>query len=88
MWNLNKTRGETSATDEANQISGLLVGGDSKIHFYGTFPTPTPFVLPTLRPFRTISLFPKPTSSPDNSPKVTIPESSWFGRFERPLFKR
>lgn len=88
IWNLNQTRGEISATDDSNHINGLLVGGDFKIHYYGVLPTATPFVLPTLKPLRTISLFPQPPSSPGSSPTVTIPESLWFTRLERPLFKR
>ncbi|OGG21837.1 hypothetical protein A3D03_04940 [Candidatus Gottesmanbacteria bacterium RIFCSPHIGHO2_02_FULL_40_13] len=88
IWNLNQTRGETVVADEANHLNGLLVGGDAKIHFYGLFPTATPFVLPTLRPLRTIFLFPKPTFSPSGSPTVTVPERSSFSRYERPLFSR
>ncbi|KKS47246.1 hypothetical protein A3J20_07225 [Candidatus Gottesmanbacteria bacterium RIFCSPLOWO2_02_FULL_42_29] len=88
IWNLNQARGEISATDDSNHINGLLVGGDLKIHFYGVLPTATPFVLPTLRPLRTISLFPQPTLHPGSSPTVTIPEDSWFTRLERPLFRR
>jgi len=87
VWNFNSARGSTEATDDSQHIYGLLIGGDSKIHYYGALPTPTPFVLPTLKPLRSISLFPKPTVSVEDSSPYN-PVFSFFGRDERPVYRR
>lgn len=44
LWRLDDSRGNLVAPDSGVQQSdGLLVGGDSLIHFFGVVPTPTPF---------------------------------------------
>lgn len=55
LWHLDETRGELIAVDSGVQKSdGYLIGGDSilgdsKIHFFGVLPSPTP--TPTQAPF-------------------------------------
>ena len=71
-WPFDETRGNITAHDlSGNGIDGNLIGGDSKIHFYGIIPTPTSRVFPTLglrRILPTLS-FPFPTESePTNQP--------------------
>lgn len=65
LWRLDEGRGQTVAGDASgNGFSGSLVGGDSKIHFYGTTPTPTPFALTPInwvRPVLPTLSFPFPT---------------------------
>lgn len=77
LWHLDGIRGEIEAFDSSqNGLNAQLIGGDSKIHFFGVLPSPTPFilrwnrpVLPTLRLPATI-----PTSTPIiTSPPITNP---------------
>lgn len=100
LWRMNQTRGETTVVDSsANGIDGTMIGGDSKIHFAGLLPTPTPWTLalPTVhwnRPILPTLSWPLPTS---NSPTVTPTPSSAFSfpttrdihvpRPTRPLFR-
>jgi hypothetical protein len=50
LWNLDGIRGQNEAIDSSsNQLNGIFNGGDSKIHYFGILPSPTPFVLPTSR---------------------------------------
>lgn len=96
LWHLDETRGEVVAQDSSgNNYHGNLIGGDSKIHFFGILPTPTPFVLPPLRWVRpvlpTLS-FPAPrvsypTSFPppsQSSPAPTSTDLRGFPRQDRP----
>ena len=88
-WHLDEQRGQTIASDSsANAFDALLIGGDSKIHFFGVLPTNTPRptlgirwtrpVLPTLRipgGFPSITPYPtstEPTPSDEQEPTPTV----------------
>lgn len=89
MWQMDEDRGETIVDDSTpNGIDGLMIGGDSKIHFFGVLPTPTPNSLPfpTLRWTRPVLptysfSFPSkpiPTSLPQPTASQPIPTQSLF----------
>lgn len=91
LWHLDESRGETVAKDASvNKLDGILIGGDSQVHFYGVLPTPTPwsFTLPTIRWTRpvlpTLSLpgFITPTQTPPDDSILPTPI------FSRPLSPR
>lgn len=93
LWHMDQVRGETTVADSSsNGISGSLIGGDGKIHFYGVLPTATPFVLPTirwLRPILPTLSFPFPTLiAPTNQPaptgEVPTPTSFSVRQWPRP----
>lgn len=89
VWNFDQTRGETSTTDSSgNNFNGTLVGGDLKIHYFGTKPTPTKFVLPTLPSIGRITIVPNPNNPPTGiNPQPTF--GFWSGiRSERPQYHR
>ena len=81
LWHLDETRGVTIAQDaSANNFDGSLIGGDSKVHFFGVLPSATPFSLPTIswnRPILPTIRVPFPTySNPPNSPTPTDSDSN------------
>lgn len=100
LWHLDETRGESKAGDSSgNGFHADLIGGDSKIHFFGILPTPTPFALPTLsweRPILPTLSFPNirgrptvtPTSSPANPTVFPSPTTGRFPRSSRPVYPR
>lgn len=49
LWHLDEARGIVVTQDaSSNNLDGTLIGGDSKVHFFGILPTNTPFQFPTL----------------------------------------
>lgn len=76
MWRMDENRGETTVVDSTpHGIDGTMIGGDSKIHFFGILPTPTPVSLsfPTIRWTRPIL----PTLSfsfPSTPIPISVPE--------------
>lgn len=100
FWNLDETRGEWIAHDGSlNHLDGTLIGGDSKIHFFGILPTPTPFssfALPTIRwnrPILPTLGFPylNPTSGSQPTPTQTQqanPSPTSSIRDNRPVLPR
>lgn len=88
LWHFDETRGSVQAVDySGNNINAVLIGGDNKIHFYGILPTPTKFVLPTLRPINWPYTFSRPTQS--YSDPVSNPSPAYnFSRSDRPIFPR
>jgi hypothetical protein len=97
IWNLDESRGNTTAYDGSqNHLDGVLIGGDSKVHYFGILPSPTPFVfsLPTLRWNRPtlppLGGIPSPTSG-NSTPTATPTSISTPAdpiRGTRPVFQR
>lgn len=88
LWHFDENRGSLQSFDSSsNNVTGALVGGDMKIHFFGTLPTPTKFVLPTLRPINWPYNYPRPTQGQINPPPNPSP-SSYFFRYDRPVWNR
>jgi len=102
LWNLDESRGITIAQDaSANNFDAVLVGGDSKIHFFGILTTATPRptlgirwnrpILPTLS---FSSWFPTQPSQPTSSqPQPTgaqlpTPTGDLHDPFNRPVYPR
>ena len=70
-----------------NNITGILNGGDLKIHYFGVLPTPTKFILPTLPEIRRITFSPpQPTNT--TGPQPTIGFDFGFNRSIRPQIPR
>ena len=89
LWQFDQTRGDSAVIDSSLlAVNGQLVGGDTKIHFYGVLPSPTPFVLPTLRPLRPIFFNPRPTENTIEPTQAVYPSPDSFSRFNRPVFSR
>lgn len=83
MWRMDQVRGETTVVDSMpHGIDGVMIGGDSKIHFFGVVPTPTPFSIPTIglrwtRPILPTLSFPNPGgNNPTSIPQPTSSQPS------------
>ncbi len=96
LWHLDESRGQVVAGDSSgNNITAFLIGGDKKIHFFGVLPTPTSFLLPTLRWDRlvlpTIS-FPNRGANPTPTsifPSVVLsPTPLYLPHLTRPVYPR
>ena len=87
-WKFDQNRGEVTAADSSgNNITGILNGGDLKIHYFGVLPTPTKFILPTLPDIRRITFSPpQPTNT--TGPQPTIGFDFGFNRSIRPQIPR
>ena len=87
MWNFDQPRGEISAIDSSGKnITGILTGNDAKIHYYGTIPTPTKYILPTLPPieritFPTLPVFNTGQTTVNPGQIMPVPAQEWFDRF-------
>lgn len=89
LWQFDQTRGDSAVIDSSLlAINGQLIGGDLKIHFYGILPSPTAFVLPTLRPLRPIFFNPRPTENTIEPTQAVFPTPDSFSRLNRPVFSR
>lgn len=100
LWHLDETRGEGKAKDSSeSKFHADLIGGDSKIHFYGILPTPTSYALPTLRwekPVLPTISYPNRISRPTVSPSPSardptifpLPTSTSLPRLSRPVYPR
>lgn len=87
LWQLDSSRGNLTALDTSgNNLTGVLEGGDSKIHYFGVLPTPTKFMLPTLPPLPQISFAPRPTGN-FVRPTVSFP-SNFPSLGGRPVYPR
>ncbi|MCL4339361.1 LamG domain-containing protein [Patescibacteria group bacterium] len=95
LWHLDEARGFNVAQDDSgNNLAGVLVGGDGKVHFWGVLPTPTPFsfsngvinwtrpVLPTLS--LTFSTLTMPTPNPLPGNNYPSPTTFVFRELPRP----
>lgn len=97
LWHLDEQRGASNATDgSSNGFNASLIGGDSKIHFFGVLPTATPRptigliwnrpILPTLsRPGFFPTHSPEPTSFQPTSVQQPSPTDVRHPRPERSL---
>lgn len=55
LWHFDETRGQKIALDSSlNGYNGTLTGEDSSVHFFGVLPSPTPFVVPSIRWLRPV----------------------------------
>lgn len=75
LWHLDEPRGNINPADSSgNGLQGILIGGDSAIHFFGILPTPTPFSFPTIGLRWTRPILPTlsfPNNPPSNGPTAT-----------------
>jgi hypothetical protein len=98
LWHFDGIRGQENELDSSGKnINGILLGGDSLIHYFGVIPTPTPFtltmpsinwvrpVLPTLFLPRLISSI-SPTVTPQQGGNIepTVAQSIRDIRIPRP----
>lgn len=97
LWHMDGVRGETISVDNSsNSYTGMLIGGDIAIHYYGVEPTPIPYTFPGIRWERPvmptiglpisritpISVFPTQSYSPISVPTPT-PSARDYSRTNR-----
>lgn len=88
QWNFDQNRGETAVADTSgNGINGQLIGGDTKIHYFGVLPTPTKYILPTLPSIRRITFGENPNPTYPANPTPWQNNSVW-NRNDRPSLPR